>query len=294
MIPNKLNPKYYLPIWLGLFFATLICNFYDFYSVCAGLAAVGSELSRLEVTIYVVEMLFGDIIVPALLCVLFAFIVYQIGFSRYVRCISRKDFIYFVMLFISASRLLMGFVSVFGLLDENVYYCTTGFLSTLFNAAAMLVMFFVVFRRKYHFNPAEESNAFRVWATVFMIGGGIEALIGNGAVLILMDSPEFFAELYELFGIDLAFADSTALMAGCITGMAVYVAYLVAFIVIGELLKKKARLFTDPETRGEYYDTHSTAPYTVRADAQDVFGEDSSAGTVGDDKDDKVFEEFDI
>lgn len=287
MVPNKLDKKYYLPIWLGLFFGTLVCNFYDFYSVCADLSATIGEVSRLSATISIVELLFGDIIVPALLCVLFAFLVYQVGFMRFVRCISRKDFIYWVMLFISVSRLLMGVIGIFALIDESVFYCTTGFLSTLFNGAAMFVMFFVVFKRVYRFNPTEESNAFRTWATVFMIGGGIEAVIGNGSVLILMDSPE----LLEALGVDIVSAGPTALTAGCIAGMVIYAAYLVATIVLGEVLKKRSRAFIDPATRGNYYATHNGAPYTVRTDAHDVFGDPDSPH---DDKDDHVFDEFDI
>ena len=97
MVPNKLNPKYYGLIWLGLFFATFVCNFYDFFTTASLLAAGSAELSSINIAINVVEMIFGDVIVPSLLVVLFAFIVYQMGFSRYVRCISRKDFVYFVM-----------------------------------------------------------------------------------------------------------------------------------------------------------------------------------------------------
>ncbi len=289
MVPNKLDKKYHVPILLGLFFATLVCNFYDFYTTCATLAQYASQLTRLNITISVIQMLFADIIVPSLLCMLFAFIVYQFGFTRYVRCISRSDFIYFVMLFISGSRLLMGFVNIFALLNVNVSYCTTGFLSTLFNGAAMLIMFFVVFKRVYKFNPAEEYNAFRAWATWFMIGGGIEAVIGNGAVLILMDTPEL---LTEYFGIDIT-ANISLLTAGCATGIVIYFAYLIAIIVLGEILKKKARLYLDPATRGDYYDAHTSAPYTVRTDAADVFGETKTDGSATD-GDDKVFDEFDI
>ena len=289
MVPNKLDKKYHVPILLGLFFATLVCNFYDFYTTCATLAQYSAQFTRLDITITIIEMLFGDIIMPSLLCMLFAFIVYQFGFARYVRCISRSDFIYFVMLFIAGSRLLMGFINIFALLNENVMYCTTGFLSTLFNGAAMLIMFFVVFRRVYKFNPAEEYNAFRAWATWFMIGGGIEAVIGNGAVLILMDTP---ALLTEYFGIDIA-ANAALLTAGCVTGIVLYFAYLIAIIVLGEILKKKSRLFIDPATRGDYYDAHTGAPYTVRTDAADVFGDSPKDGSDTD-GDDKVFDEFDI
>ncbi len=289
MVPNKLDKKYHVPILLGLFFATLVCNFYDIYSTCALLAASAADMTRLNIVITVLEMLFGDVIVPTLLCMLFAFIVYHFGFMRYVRCISRSDFMYFVMLFIAGSRLLMGFIGIFGLLNENVLFCTTGFLSTLFNGAAMLVMFFVVFKRVYRFNPAEEYNAFRSWAMWFMIGGGIKAILGNGAVLILMDTPEL---LSEMFNVDIT-ANLTMLTAGCVTGMAVYVAYLVAIIVLGELLKKKAHLFLDPATRGSYYDVHTDAPYTVRTDAADVFGNERPDGSDNND-DDKVFDEFDI
>ncbi len=287
MVPDKLDPKYRLPIWLGLFFATFVCNFYDIYFTCADMAATGSELGRIGVAIGVVQMLFADLIVPALLVVLFAYLVYQIGSSRFVRCISRRDFTHWVMLFISASRLVMGFVNVFGIINANVNYCTTGFLSTLCNGAAMLTMFFAVFKRVYRFNPAEEYNAFKAWATVFMIGGGIHAIIGNGAALILLDSPEL---LFELFGIDLS-SNIVAITAGCVTGMVVYFAYLVAIIALGEIMKKKARAFIDPQTRGDYYAYRNNAPYTTRTDANEVFGDDAPAEQTDSD-DDKVFEEF--
>ncbi len=288
MVPNKLNSKFYLPIWLGLIFATVVCNFTNIYFTSSSLIAEGASLSRLDIAVSVIEMLFSDVIVPSLLTVLCAFIVYRIGFSRFVRCVSRNDFVYWVMLFISASRLLMGFVYAFAIININVYYCTTGFLSTLCNGAAMMIMFFVVFKRLYRFNPTEEYNAFRTWATWFMIGGGIEAIIGNGAVLILLDNPSL---LSELFGIDIA-ASGTVLTAGCVTGMAIYLAYLIAIIVIGETLKKKSRSFLDPATRGDYYDSHSSAPYSLRSDAQDVFGQVD--GDAPDSSDDNVFDEFDI
>lgn len=287
MIPNKLNKKYYLPIWLGIIFATAVCNL---YSLIANFSVIAQEsATNLERAVDIVYVLL-DALLPAALCFVYALAVYQVGFARYVRCISRADFCYLTALHIACSRLVMGIFNIFSLIDPALDLYFTGMLSVLCNGLAMFFMFFFTFKRFYNFNPVERYRAFSAWGTMFMIGGGVKALLANGALLLVSDD---LALMRDVFGYDLTSGDMKVFSAGLITGMCIFGAYIIAMIVLGVLLKKEAGKFQNPATRADYYNTHSNAPYNMRSDAGDVFGDDPDLGGK-DGGDDNVFDEFDL
>ncbi len=292
MVPNKLDKKYRIPIILGLLFATYVCNFYSIYATALDMKAgvFAPDLGPLATLVGVLDIIFSYGVVPTLMCALYAFIVWQFGAYRFVRCISRSDFCFFTMLHIAASRLLMGIINAFGIINPDLIYFTTPMLNCLLNGGALMFMFFFTFERVYRFNPAEKFNAFKVWGLWLMIGAALDTVVVDVTMLILRNYPDL---LDELLGIPYG-ANITALTAGCITGIVVYFALLATMIGLGFALKSKARLFTNPETRGAYYDAHPNNPYSYRSDAQDVFSDVPGEENNSNSDDDKVFEEFDI
>ena len=295
MVPDKLDKKYRPFIWLGLLFASYVRNIYSIiYSALIFKADIAAGSTNLTLTLDALDIIFSYGVIPMLVCYLAAQLVHRFATMRYGSSISRRDFCYYVMAVTSVSRLFMGLIEVFGILDSRLISFTAPMLSTTVNPAAMLIMFFVIFKRKYPMNPVERYNAYRPWTTMFMAVGGLSAVVSNSALLIMRDTPEFANLLLTQYGINIL---DKYTMAGCITGIAVYFAYLVVMIVLGERLRKRAASFRNPETRADYYATHGNEPYKFRDDSYDVFGDDGSDtdrphGSDG--KDDNVFDEFDL
>ncbi|MDE5601209.1 MAG: hypothetical protein K2J16_01780, partial [Clostridia bacterium] len=115
---------------------------------------------------------------------------------------------------------------------------------------------------------------------------------------------DLLSKLYEialLFGKDQ--------IASYVVAIVMYILFLAAVIVIGEMFRKQSKLFSNPETRGEYYEKNYNRGYTMRNDTDSVFGSDNVFGNDyyggdspnggsyknnDDSNDDHVFEEFDL
>lgn len=293
MASDKINKKYYVIAWVALVVACFVRNAYNIVEYCAAITDPGA----LRIVTAMLAIVFSYGAVPSLITFLCAWVVWRVGVARYVRCISRKDFCCLVIAFTAAVRFVVGIIDIFSILEPNVAYFTTNVLDMTLLTGAMLAMFFAVIVKMYKFNPVEKYNAYKLWATIYMVVAGLAVIGQNGMILLLSDgstlSFELRAMLFEMGVIpQLGFPEIQ--IAASITAVCVYVIYLVVVIVLGERLNKQAKLFRDPETRGEFYENHYDRGYTLRSDADAVFGGSDMQDDRNNNKKDNVFDEFDI
>ncbi len=102
-------------------------------------------------------------------------------------------------------------------------------------------------------------------------------------------ASRFLVGIIDIFSV----LETNVQIAASITAMCVYFVYLAVVIILGERLNKQAKLFRDPETRGDYYEKNYDRGYNMRSDADAVFGGYDSEKQEQDSKD-NVFDEFDI
>ena len=294
MTYGKINRKYFALIWVALVLAYLMFGVYDIYSYVTQI----SDVTRLTVIIAILRSLFFDGIIPAVFVFVYSLIVYRIGYSRYVRCISRNDFCYTIMAVTAVVKFFVGIIQAFAILEPNVQVFTGYLLDFALMTGAMIATFFFIFAKQYRFNPVEKRNAFGMWMTVYMVFAGLGVIGQSGIVLILSDGSELANSLLTLLyynGYDIYVNDFS--IAVSITAICIYVAYLVLVIVLGEKMRKDAEKFRNPETRGDYYAQYDNRAYTVRNDSDRVFGSDGLDYAQGQQlpkQDEHVFDEFDL
>ena len=291
MNATRIDRKYYALIWFVLIVATIVSETYGIYTSIIEMEALDAR----ETLTLVLRMIFSYGAIPTAICFLFALIVYGIGARRYLLAVPRNDFIYTIMIFTAIVRFACGVVEAFCILLPRMYVVTSAILSPLLGTIAYAVMFFFVFAKHYKMNPAEKSDSFKVWGTVYLVLLGISVVLENLLYIIAVQSDTFLALVNETLAnvYDIQIVKDTLQLAASIAAIALYAAFVVAAIIIGAMLKKKARDYRSPETRGEYFDTHPNNPYEMREDVGDTYGE-FDGDKKEDPKDDKVFDEFDI
>lgn len=296
MTNGKINRKYYVLIWAALIVACFVRNAYGIYLDAISI----EEPSRIVITITVVRILFVDGVLPAAIAFVCAFVVWQIGAYRYVRCVPRNDFCYLAMAFTAAVKFVVGILEIFSILEPDISCFTSTVLDTALLTGAMLAMFFFVINKWYKLNPVEKYNAFRIWSTVYMVVAGLSVLGSNGAILLFADAGSMSDEILKLL-IEIGYIINDVQVAMSITAICIYFAYLVAVIVLGELMRKQSNKFRNPETRGEFYAQYDNRAYTMRSDAERVFEEyDAStsggapSGGTSKKEEEHVFDEFDL
>ena len=294
MTNGKINRKYFPLIWGALVLAYLVFSVYDIYMYVTQM----EEVTRLTVIVAIVRVLFIDGIIPTAFTFVYALVVYRIGYTRYVRCISRNDFCYTIMAVTACVKLFVGIIQAFAILEPNVQAFTANVLDFALMTGALIATFFFIFARQYRFNPVEKRNAFGMWMTIYMVLAGLGVIGRSGIVLMLSDGSELAMNLLYLLyysGNDIYVTDFD--IAVSITALCVYVAFLVFVIVLGEKMRKDAEKFRNPETRGDYYAQFDNRAYTARNDADRVFGGDGFDSAQGQERpkqDEHVFDEFDL
>lgn len=304
MAKPLIDKRYYPLIWIALVFASLVANVYVIYLSFQELEAV--TVSRVLLNVF--RAIFANGAIPAAWCFILALIAYSAGARRYYGVVPRSDFIYTVMAFTAGARVLMGIVDVFCILEPRMGVFTSSFLDLVVLTVAYAIMFFLVIDKRYKMNPIERFGAFSNWAGIYLILMGLSVVVLNAVYLIVFSDDTLLKRvneaLAEIAGYTLV-KDSLQTVASAIA-LSLYAAIVIATVVIGEILKKRAKNYQAPETRGDYFDQNPNNPYTVRSDAGDVYGFDQNpSGTNNqsdgdsDKKDDNnsdghVFDEFDI
>lgn len=292
MTTGKINRKYFPIIWIALLVACFVRNAYAiYYNVVTG--EIGSPIS---IFLFVLETAFINGAIPMLVTVFCAMIVWQIGAARYVRCISRTDFCYLIMSGVAAVNFVVGIIEIFSILQPGIQSITSTVLQLTLMTGVMLALFFYI-AKAYRLNPVEKYNAFRMWFMIYMIVVGIETLVSNSMMLAMADGgTQIFGGLFLDIMYEMGYMlVITPLQVGAsIAAISVYFAYLIAVIVLGEMMRKQSEKFRNPETRGDYYDQFDNRAYKLRGDADSVFDGSQPRSDNGGSKDEKVFDEFDI
>lgn len=293
MIENKLNKKYYVWIWIGLFVASLVRNIYPIYNSALALAGAGRSMIAVNVLYFL--FLFG--IVPVAVCVICAWVMYAIAFRRYLRFISRNDFCHYVMAFTAVSFMLMGFIEAFAILEPNVYAFTNSLFGVTIQFGAMIALFFAVIVKKYNPNPVEKARSFRLWFVIYLVLLGLEVFSENGLVIAACTQPldNNVVQILEESGYKLVVSELQMYVS--IAAIILYVVDVIVVVVINVRFQNEARSYQNPETREEYMQKHSRRyGYDVRDDVHDTYGdefENTQNKNASKDKE-NVFDEFDI
>lgn len=297
---NKIEKKYYVWIWLGLIFATFVRNIFPIYSEINNMLGEASRLATLQ---GVLSIVFSYGLIPAVVTFVLALILYYITARRHANYISRNDFCYWVMIFTAVPRAIAGIIESFAILNANVYVFGSTVLDALLLPASYLTMFLWIFAKKYKLNPVEKRNSFSVLSTVYMVFYGIGVLGTNLAIVALGTDKELASEVAEYlrqFGYIVNTISSPLQTISSAIAICVFIAYLIAVIVIGILFRKKSEEFRNEDTRDAYFEKHPNSyGYDRRDDVSDTFDEFERKHVHKKDDSDKsdggnVFDEFDI
>ncbi len=289
MANAKINKKYYPIIWIALLIACFARNAYQIY-----LTVVMSEpAGSLSVFVMIIRYMLSYGVVPMAIVFLCALVVWQIGAARYVRCIPRNDFCYLAMAATAAVKFLVGIIEIFSILEPSIAVISSTVLEFTLLTGAMLALYFFVIAKMYNLNPVEKYNSFKMWSIVYMVALGILVISENAIYISVVDNGEFFASFWQIMhDMGYTIVVGSLQVSASIAAICIYFAYVIAVIVIAQLLRKKAELFRNPETRGEFYEQYDNRAYKLRNDADSVF-EEAREGRASK-PDDKVFDEFDI
>lgn len=297
---NRIEKKYYVWIWLGLIFATFVRNIFPIYSEINNMLGEASKLATLQ---GVLSIVFSYGLIPAVVTFVLALILYYITARRHANYISRNDFCYWVMIFTAVPRAIAGVIESFAILNANVYVFGSTVLDALLLPASYLTMFLWIFVKKYKLNPVEKRNSFSVLSTVYMVFYGIGVLGTNLAIVALGTDKELASEVAEYlrqFGYIVNTISSPLQTISSAIAICVFIAYLIAVIVIGILFRKKSEEFRNEDTRDAYFEKHPNSyGYDRRDDVSDTFDEFERKHVHKKDDSDKsdggnVFDEFDI
>lgn len=297
---NKIEKKYYVWIWLGLIFATFVRNIFPIYSEINNMLGEASKLATLQ---GVLSIVFSYGLIPTVVTFVLALILYYITARRHANYISRNDFCYWVMIFTAVPRAIAGIIESFAILNVNVYVFGSTVLDALLLPASYLTMFLWIFAKKYKLNPVEKRNSFSVLSTVYMVFYGIGVLGANLAIVALGTDKELASEVAEYlrqFGYIVNTISSPLQTISSAIAICVFIAYLIAVIVIGILFRKKSEEFRNEDTRDAYFEKHPNSyGYDRRDDVSDTFDEFEKKHVHKKDDSDKsdggnVFDEFDI
>ena len=287
MANGRLNKKYYPIIWVALLLACVVRNVYEIVYM----AATVEPTSALGVFWLIIRYALTYGVVPMAVVFLCAFVVWHIGAWRFVRSVPRTDFCYLVMAGTAIVKFFVGIIEVFSILEPSIRIVTTTVLDFTLLTGMMIGLFFLM-SKWYHLNPVESYNAFKMWFIVYMIVGGIAVISSNSIYLSVLDGSTLGYELWEMLNSMGVPPISEIQLGASVAVICIYIAYLIAIIVVGEMLRRKSDRFRNPETRGDYYEQFDNRAYKMRGDTDVVFGDTGAREDKK--KDEKVFDEFDI
>ncbi|MCM1306082.1 MAG: hypothetical protein NC037_05545 [Bacteroides sp.] len=289
MANGKVIKKYAPIIWIGLLIACLVRNAYEIYLA----VSVAEPTSALSVFWLIIRYALSYGIVPMAVVFLCAFVVWHISSMRYVRAVPRADFCYLVMAAVAVVKFFVGIIEIFSILNPNVATITTTVLDFTLLTGVLIGLYFLI-AKWYNLNPVEKYNVFKVWFMVYMIVAGVSVIFSNSVYLSILDGGAYGIEIWEiLYDIGQTLEITELQLGASVAVICIYFAYLIAVIVLGELLRKKSDRFRNPETRGEFYENFDNRGYKLRGDADSVFdGTDPQSDKKK--SDDNVFDEFDI
>ena len=305
----KINPKFYPLIWVALVLAYFVNNFYSVF--------VSYESSP-SVWLAILSGLIDVVIscgLSALIIYLVSSFLWTLGARKGLRVIPRQDFKYIIMIFVAIATFVNGIVNTFSFIEPAIEMCLPFAVNIVTSTIAFALMFFLVLVPNY-LNPRQASRYFNYYGKIYVIWTVVLNVFSSVMFLTFFDileDPELLATFDNVYyttatGESMAIAEFGQLLEYAIPGMkvsmyinlAVCVLMVVAFIVLDKQLKNKAKDFKEeekPNMDGVIF-TDGKNFYTMDDLKNGNFGADANPfadnNPKEDDKDEKVFDEFDL
>ncbi|MBO7222134.1 MAG: hypothetical protein J6V37_03680 [Clostridia bacterium] len=303
----KINPKYYPLIWI----VAIVCAFFStFYETYTSIALSNSV--PLIIYSLLIDMVAGGGI-SVLLIWLVAVLLFNMGAKRGLRAIPKNDFIYSILILMSIIWFVSGAVNLFCFLDP---------MASLYNGLVTIpavtivlsaLMFFLVYVPKY-LNPRMAKRYFDYYGKMYVIFNGILYFIGALGLLAsaeMIENPavmEMIEEYYVAFSgmsvemdqvMEMLTTSIVGIKVSAILSCVITAGMIVAYVVLSKMLTKKASEFKDDtpsDDMGRVIFTDGTNFYTVDdLKNNNPFGTDGGKNPFEDDnKNDKIFDEFDL
>ncbi len=309
-----INPKFYPLVWVALILCAFVRSFYQLYTTYI-------QIDNIALALYYA---LGDLVlgggVSSLFVVVASHFLYAMGAKRGMRAIPKNDFTYLVMIFVAVAWFVSGVINLFSFIEPALMYCNVFTGDIVAMTVSMALMFFLVFVPKY-LNPKQAERCFNFYGKIYVIFNSVVYIMGAMGILlciIIAEDPELLAQMghvyYSVNGVDIPIAELFEMYAFARLGMkisayiaiAVSVIMIVAYFVLSNMLKNKAKDFKEevkPENMDGIFFTDGKNFYTVDDVRNGNFGGNPFGGTPqngnpfdddNDDKNDKVFDEFDI
>lgn len=282
LIPDKWGGA----IWALMFVASLVRNVVSVIDLFTGLSGAA------EITIAVIEAVLGYGVLPAVVCYLFSLILVTMSARRGCVFCRRNDFVYICMLFTSAAYFVMGIIECFCFLDAAVLPYTTMLLNMTVLTGTYCAMYFVVFRRM--MDPKQQYVNFSAWASVYLfLQGLMTAFSAVSYIILFYDSSvsEMVMDILETYyGAPVTIDEGWAIAS--IIALCLLAAWVIAAIAVSAVLGKKAKNYVPPAPERSPFDQGGGNGGNDGGSPFEEFG-GAPDGQVAD-KDDKVFEEFDL
>lgn len=312
-----INPKFYPLIWVVVAFCAFVRAFYQTYE-----AVLNTDNIAIGIYNGLVSFVIGGASY-AFLILFMCYFLYYLGARRGLRAIPQKDFTYITMIFVAIAWFISGMVNLFSFIEPALVYCnifTTEFVAM---TVSLALMFFLVFVPNY-LNPKQAEKHFKFYGKIYVIFNSVVYILGAIGILsciTVAEDPALLAQMdnvyYTINGTDIPIAvlfeyysyAKTGMEISAYIAMALSVLMIVAYFVLAYMLKIKAKDFKEevkPENMEGIFFTDGKNFYTVDdikngsfgAGQGNPFGGDAPKGSENpfddDDKDDKVFDEFDI
>lgn len=251
VVQNKINRKYFPLIWVGLIAASFINALFVIMD------DLGQSVGVKEIVVNALIEILYEGLLPAWLCYCSASIFSSLAIRRGLREVSHSDFIHYTMIFTAAARLVMGIVKICAIASYSVYVYATYICDVTVLSTALYVMFFVVLYPRFS-NPVDGRNAFKLWSSAYLVCQGVHTLFPCVSNFLMKDNgalAERIQRIYENSGIDYDVMVTDDMYIASIIAVSVFVALLIATVVLCAVLDKKAKNFVPVLTEEPFDDT---------------------------------------
>lgn len=277
-------PKWYSAVWAVLIVCSLLRNI---VSIVTNIQLVANDgAAQILLTLFV-EVIFSGVL-PAAICYFCALIFYYIVARRVRAFCRRDDFVYLVMAFTAAARVIMGIVESTALINSAVLsYTSLAFNSTVLTAA-YFIMFFAVIKPRY-LNDKTAYDSFNVFASVYFFFQGLGTIIPCTVYLLVATGTSVgasFVEALEIYTNTTLVVDKHMEIA-CIIALCLYFLWLVAAVTLSLIMRKKAKNFVPEQPQAP----NDGSPFGGTPFDGSPFEE---TATKQEKPVDKVFDEFDL
>lgn len=280
-----IDRKWYGLIWAVLVVASLLRHIVAIVGGIENVAAGGAGQITLEI-LYALVFQGG---IPALLCYFCAVIMVSMTWRRGIVYCQRNDFVYLAMIFTAAARCVMGIIDSLSFVAPVINTYTTFILDVTVHTAVMFALFFAVLKPKFLKDDRAAFQVFSQYSLIYMVFQGLNTIIPAAMFLMLGSGSQFSEELLEMLEQSgYTFMLDENVRYACIAALVIYFAWVIVCAVVALVMQNRAKKYVPPAA------PPSDDGGNDGENGGSPFEDMPSAGNVGTDGNDKVFEEFDI